>query len=174
MRPTAAISILALGLCACTSVGQVPTAKLGSGTLYLPNGAPAGTVVLLAAGTELTVNVAAFGLPAGMHGMHLHAVGSCSGPDFASAGSHLNPHGMQHGTANPQGSHLGDLPNLSIDSHGAGAASARLNDDRAAGETAIFDGDGTALVIHAQPDDSKTDPSGNSGARIACAVLKRG
>ena len=165
---------LGLGLAGCTSVGQIPTAKLASGTLHTASGAPAGTVVLLAAGGELTVNVAAFGLPTGPHGLHLHMVGTCEGPGFGSAGGHLNPHGMQHGTANPAGSHLGDLPNLVIDSHGAGALTARLRDDRAMAEAALLDGDGTALVVHADADDYKTNPSGNSGTRIACAVLKRG
>lgn len=174
MRAIAMIIAAGLGLAGCTSVGQIPTAKLASGTLRTANGAPAGTVVVLAAGSELTVNVAAIGLPAGTHGLHLHMVGSCEGPAFASAGGHLNPHAMQHGTANPAGSHLGDLPNLVIDSHGAGALTARLRDDRATAEAALFDGDGTALVVHADTDDYKTDPSGNSGSRIACAVLKRG
>lgn len=158
----------------CTSVGQFPTAKLASGTLHNANGTPAGSVVVLAAGNELTINVAAVGLPAGAHGLHLHMVGRCDGPAFASAGGHLNPHGMQHGTANPAGSHLGDLPNLVIDSHGAGVLTAKLRDDRAAAEAVLFDGDGTALVVHADADDYKTDPSGNSGSRIACAVLQRG
>ena len=174
MRAIAMIIAAGLGLAGCTSVGQIPTAKLASGTLRTANGAPAGTVVVLAARSELTVNVAAIGLPAGTHGLHLHMVGSCEGPAFASAGGHLNPHAMQHGTANPAGSHLGDLPNLVIDSHGAGALTARLRDDRATAEAALFDGDGTALVVHADTDDYKTDPSGNSGSRIACAVLKRG
>jgi len=173
MRALAIIAVGGLTLAGCTSVGQVPTASLASGTLHTANGAPAGTVVILAAGNELTVNVAAIGLPAGTHGLHLHMTGSCEAPSFASAGGHLNPHGMQHGTANPAGSHLGDLPNLVIDSHGAGALTARLRDDRAAAEAALFDADGTALVIHADADDYKTDPSGNSGKRIACAVLTR-
>lgn len=173
MRAIAVIALAGLGLASCTSVGQIPTARLASGTLHTANGAPAGTVVVLAAGNELTVNVAAIGLPAGAHGLHLHMVGSCDGPGFASAGGHLNPHAMQHGTANPAGSHLGDLPNLVIDSHGAGALTARLRDDRTAAEAELFDADGTALVVHADADDYKTDPSGNSGTRIACAVLKR-
>lgn len=174
MRILAGIVFAGLALAGCTSVGQFPTAKLASGTLHNANGTPAGTVVVLAAGNELTINVAAVGLPEGAHGLHLHLIGRCDSPSFASAGGHLNPHGMQHGTANPAGSHLGDLPNLVIDSHGAGALTAKLRDDRAAAEAALFDGDGTALVVHADADDYKTDPSGNSGTRIACAVLKRG
>ena len=166
-----AITALGIGLSGCASVGQNPIVNLASGTLYTANGALAGTVVLLAAGDDVTINVGAIGLPPGAHGIHLHTVGSCLAPDFASAGGHLNPHGMQHGTANPAGSHLGDLPNLVIDSQGAGAVSAKLRDNRASAKAELFDGDGTAVVIHADPDDYNTDPSGNSGKRIACAVL---
>ena len=164
---------LVAGLFGCTSVGQIPTARVASGALRTANGVPAGTVVVLAAGDNVTINLVALGLPAGTHGVHLHMVGSCEAPAFASAGGHLNPHGMQHGTSNPAGSHLGDLPNLVIDSHGSGTLSAKLREPRSVAEAELFDGDGTALVIHADPDDYKTDPSGNSGTRIACGVLKR-
>ncbi len=91
----------------------------------------------------------------------------------ASAGGHLNPHGKQHGMENPQGSHLGDLPNLSIGADGKGSFSVPLNGSPAEIEALLFDADGTALVVHAKPDDYRTDPSGNSGPRIACGVLTR-
>ena len=174
IRQIAALTALAIGLSGCSSVGQIPTSKLAGGTLRSANGAPTGTVVLLAVGDEVTINVTAIGMPQGIHGLHLHMVGSCDGPDFKSAAGHLNPHGMQHGTANLAGSHLGDLPNLTADSYGAGTATTKLRDSRAAVEAALFDADGTAIVLHADPDDNKTDPSGNSGARIACGVVKRG
>ena len=173
IRLNAALTALAIGLSGCTTLGQIPTSKLAVGTLKSANGAPTGTVVLVAAGEEVTINVAAIGLPKGIHGLHLHMTGSCNAPDFKSAGGHLNPHNMQHGTANPAGSHLGDLPNLVADSYGAGTVTATLRDSRSAVEAALFDADGTAIVIHADPDDNRTDPSGNSGARIACAVLTR-
>ena len=164
---------LAACLTACTSVGQIPTAKLATGTLHSANGALAGTVAVFAAGDEVTINVTAIGLPKGAHGLHLHTVGVCAAPSFASAGAHLNPHRMQHGSANPAGSHLGDLPNLTVDGYGTGTVTAKLNGTRAEVEAALFDADGTALVIHADRDDYLTDPSGNSGTRIACAVLNR-
>ena len=173
IRQIAALTALAIGLSGCTSVGNVPTAKLAVGTLQSANGAPAGTVVLVAAGDVVTINVAVIGLPKGIHGLHLHTTGRCDAPDFKSAGGHLNPHNMQHGTANPAGSHLGDLPNLVADSYGAGTVTATLRDSRSTVEAALFDADGTAIVIHADPDDNRTEPSGNSGARIACAVLRR-
>ena len=173
IKINAAATALAICLVGCTSLGQIPTTTLASGTLRMASGAPAGAVALIAQGNDLTINVAALGLQQGLHGLHLHMVGSCDAPDFTSAGGHLNPHSMQHGTANPAGSHLGDLPNLVINDYGAGTVIATLRDRRAAAEAALFDTDGTAIVVHAQPDDNKTDSSGNSGERIACAVLKR-
>ena len=101
-------------------------------------------------------------------------VGRCEGPAFASAGPHWNPTGRQHGTLNPAGHHLGDLPNLDVDA--TGRRPARIHHPRRApsgGAGGLFDADGAALVIHAAPDDYRTDPSGNSGARIACGVLGR-
>jgi len=113
---------------------------------------------------------------AGQHGIHFHAVGKCDGPDFTTAGAHFNPTNKMHGTKNPQGPHLGDLPNLPIDASTAAQSgyAASLTTKMvtlSAGPASIFDADGTALVIHASPDDEMTDPSGNSGGRVACAVL---
>ena len=106
------------------------------------------------------------GLPPGAHGLHVHAAGSCVPPDFASAGGHYNPEGKQHGPQNPQGPHAGDLPNLEVGSDGAATIDATFQVSASVGAP-----NGAALVIHANPDDEITDPTGNSGARIACAVL---
>lgn len=160
-------------LAACTSMGQIPTAKVATATLRQANGTPAGTAIITAAGDRLTLSVAGIGLPTGAHGAHLHMVGRCEVPGFSSAGGHLNPGVRQHGRLNPAGSHTGDLPNLTIDDKGAGTLSVELPGTRAELETALFDADGSALVIHAAADDYKTDPTGNSGARIACGVLTR-
>lgn len=164
----------ASALAGCTTLAELPTAKVATTTLYLGNGLPAGTAVITAAGDTLTLSLAATGLAPGQHGVHLHTVGTCTAPGFASAGGHLNPGARQHGTSNPAGSHMGDLPNLVVDANGRGTISAQLGGTRSAIETALFDADGSALVIHAQPDDYRTDPSGNSGDRIACGVLTRG
>ena len=174
IKPVPLLAASTLWLCACTSLGQVPISKLATGTLHSANGAVAGSVVIVAAGDAVTISIAAVGLTTGAHGIHLHAVGTCDAPGFASAGSHLNPHGKQHGSANPAGSHLGDLPNLIVGADGTGAITAKLGDSTAEIEAALYDADGTALVIHASSDDYLTDPSGNSGPRIACAVLQRG
>ena len=174
MTRTITIALVSLAmLSACTTLGDVPTNKIATGTFRLANGLPAGTAVITASADKLTLTLAVTGLAAGNHGTHLHMVGKCEAPGFITAGGHLNPSGHQHGTKNPAGSHLGDLPNLAIDSQGRGVLSTQINGTLSEAEAALFDGDGTAIVIHAAPDDYRTDPSGNSGERIACAVLKR-
>lgn len=164
-------SLAALG--ACTTFDEVPTSRVATGTFHLTNGLPAGTAVITASGARLTLTLVATGLAAGAHGIHLHMVGKCAAPSFTTAGGHLNPAGHQHGTNNSAGSHLGDLPNLMIDSEGRGVLTAQISGPLSEAENVLFDADGTAIVIHAAPDDYKTDPSGNSGERIACAVLQR-
>jgi len=109
----------------------------------------------------------------GDHGLHFHAVGSCVAPAFTSAGGHFNPLGKQHGLNNAAGPHAGDAPNLTIDAGGRGRAT--FTTDRVtltAGATSLFDSDGSAIVIHSGPDDQMSQPSGNSGGRVACGVLK--
>ena len=133
----------------------------------------AGTAQLLASGAQVNISVAAIGVSPGAHGVHLHMTGSCEAPDFTSAGGHLNPDGRQHGHENPAGAHLGDLPNLTTGNAGAGTVSATLRGSREEVLARLFDADGTAVVVHASADDYRTDPSGNSGARIACGVLTR-
>ena len=114
-------------------------------------------------GLPLTIKVE--GLQAGVHGMHLHEVGTCEGPKFESAGAHWNPAGRQHGHDNPQGAHAGDLGNITVAADGTGSASHLVPKDAGAHPR------GLALVVHAERDDAKTDPSGNSGDRIACGVV---
>jgi len=117
-------------------------------------------------GVALTIQ--ASGLPHGLHGLHVHAIGRCDPPKFEGAGPHWNPQGRQHGAQNPQGPHGGDLPNVSVSSSGVLSETVVLG---GTSMTSIADQDGSALVLHADADDYVTDPSGNSGARIACAVL---
>lgn len=169
----AALGLLGLGLAGCATLEQLPTERLGSATLRLGNGMPAGTAQLLGSGTTLDISIALAGLTPGTHGVHLHTTGSCEAPGFQSAGGHLNPGARKHGAENPQGAHLGDLPNATIGANGAGTVSARLLLPRAEALAAIFDSDGTAVVVHEGADDYRTDPAGNSGSRIACGVLTR-
>ncbi len=146
----------------------VTTAMLG------PGGETLGTATLAQEAEGVKVTATLTGLPAGSYGVHLHAVGKCDGPDFTSAGGHFNPATKQHGNLNPAGEHAGDLPNITIGADRRGTLDAmrpglRLVD----GDAPLIDADGAAIVLHAAPDDYRTDPSGNSGARIACGVITR-
>lgn len=134
------------------------------------DGAPRGTATLNETSGGLTLHVAAEGLPPGPHGIHIHTVGRCDAPDFQTAGAHWNPTSRQHGHDNPQGAHQGDLPNINIGADGRGTLHASVP---GANFAELFDADGAAVVIHAAADDYRTDPSGNSGGRIACGVLTR-
>lgn len=136
------------------------------------DGAALGTVAVGEDTSGLTMNVSATGMPAGVHGIHLHEKGICEGPKFESAGAHWNPGTKQHGRDNPQGAHLGDLANLTVAADGSAIASFTVAGAMmASGATMLADADGTALVVHVKPDDYKTDPGGASGDRIACAVI---
>lgn len=125
--------------------------------------------------------IEAAGLAPGVHGIHIHAVGKCEGPKFESAGGHWNPTNHEHGLDNAKGPHVGDIPNITVGPDGkfsgtVTVANAYLVESklRDGPGQQMLDGDGAALVIHAKPDDNKTQPSGDSGDRIACAVLGSG
>lgn len=118
---------------------------------------------------DLKVN----GLPPGTHAAHIHAVAKCDRPDFTTAGGHFNPNATQHGFRNPRGPHAGDLPNLVVGGDKTGSlsyVSPHLSLQPGASNSLLL---GTAIVIHANPDDEQTDPIGNSGGGIACGVISR-
>ena len=140
------------------------------------NGQTIGTVRAWQTPGGVTFRVDATGLPHGVHGIHVHAVGRCDAPEFTSAGPHWNPANRKHGTSNPQGPHAGDLPNVEVSANGVlsqavTVANASLTGP-AGSPNVLLDADGAALVLHATADDYVTDPSGNSGARVACAVIQ--
>lgn len=121
------------------------------------------------------VDIATITLPAGSHGIHFHQVGKCEGGTgaFATAGGHYNPMGTEHGLNNPKGPHAGDNPDIQVPEGGAGHVAFTTNRvTLTPGPTTLFDADGSALMIHANADDQVTNPSGNSGARIACGVVR--
>ena len=159
---------------ACTSVNEPP----GGPAMPLLNasGQVIGTVRAWQTAGGVALRLNASGLPHGVHGLHVHSVGRCDPPDFTSAGPHWNPAGRKHGTANPAGPHAGDLPNVTVAANGVLGETVTLSGASLTAPAgmpgAILDADGAALVIHAAADDNMTDPSGNSGARIACAVLQ--
>jgi Cu-Zn family superoxide dismutase len=135
------------------------------------NGATMARATLEQADGAVRVRIAAAGLAAGTYGAHIHMTGRCDAPGFESAGAHWNPTGHQHGSENPQGPHLGDLPNLAVAADGTGEISFDIaGATLRGGNHPVLDDDGAAIIVHADPDDYRTDPSGNSGARIACGV----
>lgn len=170
----ASLLVIAGGLSSCATIQELPTRIVARATLATLAGTTAGGAVLAQVGDRLTLTLALKGLPDGIHGAHIHTAGRCDGTAFANAGSHLNPLGRMHGTQNPKGSHMGDMPNIAIGADGNGTATILLIDEPSQVESALFDSDGAAIVIHAGQDDYLTDPSGNSGGRIACGVLVRG
>jgi Cu-Zn family superoxide dismutase len=174
MRKVMIATTALLGLAACNTEHPGKTgAPIAQGAravamLRTADGADVGraTVTEVTGGLRVTLDLQ--GLPPGTHGAHIHTVGRCDAPDFATAGGHFNPLGAKHGSMNPQGPHEGDMPNLIVGSNGRGTIGAVLP---AATMAALLDADGAAIVIHDKPDDLMTDPSGNSGGRIACGVF---
>jgi Cu-Zn family superoxide dismutase len=144
-------------------------------------GKSVGTVTIVESGTGekgagVGLDLDLHDLPPGRHGIHFHQNAKCDGPDFKSAGPHFNPDGKKHGFQNPDGHHAGDMMNFSVNEQGA--AKLKLTDDDVVlgdgtNSHSLFSNGGTALVIHANADDMKTDPSGNSGDRIACGVVTK-
>lgn len=166
-------------LAACASKGE-SMGKTGGAApklmvttqLLTPAGEPLGTATLTQEGDGVQVSASLSGPPAGTYAIHLHSVGKCEGPDFKTAGGHFNPAMKQHGHLNPAGEHSGDLDNITVAANRKGSLvesrpGLRLVD----GDAPLIDADGAAVVLHAQPDDYKTDPTGNAGDRIACGVL---
>ena len=135
------------------------------------NGTEVGKATLVAtpSGTLLTLELTA--APPGAHGFHIHTTGKCEPPDFASAGGHFNPDETKHGLLNPEGPHAGDMPNIHVPENGKLTVEVLNPLVTLSKESALLDEDGSALVLHADPDDYTTDPAGHAGGRIACGVI---
>lgn len=180
IKPAMVLFITGAALSGCAST-QTPSNRVASASATIVNAAgdERGTAELWQDRDNVVhVDVRVTGMPPGPHGIHVHAVGVCDaagGTAFSSAGAHFNPLGRQHGLDNPAGPHGGDAPNFTVSADGIGRAT--FTTDRISlldGSTSLFDDDGSAIVIHAAADDQISQPSGNSGARIACGIVRRG
>ena len=170
----AIVAVLIFFPVAIVSADDAP--KSAHADIVNAQGAKIGTAKLTYAGKGVKIAVSVSDLTPGEHGIHIHTVGKCEGPAFTSAGGHFNPTSAHHGIHNAQDPHphVGDLPNLVVDQNGKGKASfmvdgATLGD----GANSLLHEGGTSIVIHAKADDLMSDPSGNSGDRIACGVIER-
>jgi Cu-Zn family superoxide dismutase len=170
MRPFLGFGLLTAGtalLGACATPIDAPSSATAI-PLVGSAGQAIGTVRYWETPGAISFRVEGNGLTVGRKGLHVHAVGRCDAPAFTSAGPHWNPASRKHGLASPQGPHAGDLPNVPVAANGTLRETVVLSGASLAG---LRDADGSALVLHAREDDNVTDPSGNSGDRIACAVI---
>jgi superoxide dismutase, Cu-Zn family len=160
-------------LCASTAFGQMASPKAHADIINA-QGQKIGTADFSQTDAGVAIKVDVSQLAPGTHGIHIHAVGKCEGPDFKSAGGHLNPDMKKHGTENPDGPHAGDMPNLEAGTDGQTHTTILAKGvSLGSGPNSLFHDGGTAIVIHEKADDYKTDPSGNSGNRIACGVVQK-
>jgi len=150
-----------------SGAGQAPS-QSAAAELKAADGKPVGRARATVNDGRVMLSLQVEGLPPGEHGVHVHMTGKCDAPKFESAGAHWNPANTKHGLEAPGGQHAGDMPNLVVDANGRGSISYELKGATFAG---LMDGDGSAMVVHASADDQKTDPSGNSGDRIACGIF---
>ena len=157
----------------CVQAKEKPL--MASAAIKDGSGKDVGTVTFKQVKKGVQVKIELKDLPIGAHGVHIHQAASCVGPDFKSAGPHFNPDGKQHGYENGMGHHNGDMPqNVTVQENHRGEASfivTSISLDKAAANS-VFANGGTSVVVHEKADDMKTDPSGNSGNRIACGVIQ--
>ncbi len=172
------VVLLSLMAAGCSPEAESPgevSGNVARAALVGADQAEHGEVIVAQGENGLLVNIMAKGMAPGPHGVHIHETGKCEGPDFKSAGGHWNPGAKQHGFDNPQGAHAGDFFNLDIGADGTGALEATISGAKLRdGDNALLDADGAAFVVHEGPDDLKTDPSGESGGRLACGVFVGG
>jgi Cu-Zn family superoxide dismutase len=173
MRVAAARRLSAVGVSLVLGITLTNSAAAQArATLHDAAGRDVGSVTLTPASSGSLVHLELHGLPPGWHGVHVHAVGRCEAP-FQTAGSHWDVGGHAHGPFGAHGPHSGDLPNVLVGADSSATVEFVASGLALSGAENALDADGAAIVVHAGRDDYRTDPSGNSGGRIACGVLER-
>lgn len=169
-----ALGVVPLLLAACSVLSGAPAPGAATASLQDAAGRTVGTATLIQVGDAVRILMEVRSLPPGPKAVHIHAVGRCQPPDFASAGGHFDPTGREHGLLNPRGPHAGDLASVTVGADGQGRLETTTEMvSLLPGPTSLLDPDGSALVVHARGDDFRTDPTGDSGDRIACGVIRR-
>ena len=161
-------TVLAASMALVASTHAASAAEQASAAMMNANGESVGAVTLRETPQGTLLHAKLENLPAGAHAFHVHAVGVCE-PPFKSAGGHFNPTGKKHGIDNPDGMHVGDMPNIHVPD--SGALEIEVLNTQLRLDASLFDEDGAAIVIHDGPDDYVTDPAGAAGPRIACGVI---
>lgn len=174
LRRSSLVVITAFAIACASARGGSDSAATATAAIRSATGAELGVLRLESAAGGVLVTGQLTGLAPGAHGIHIHTVGRCDAPAFTSAGPHFNPRNTKHGLVNPEGPHAGDMPAIAADANGrATVQHTTALIELGSGANGLFDADGSAIVVHASSDDQRTDPSGNSGARIACGVVER-
>ncbi|WP_019121373.1 superoxide dismutase family protein [Brevibacillus massiliensis] len=168
---TLAAAALLVGIGAWMVVGKTQPVirEMPEVQIVSAKGEKIGTATLTEEGGGVKLRIKASQLPPGKHGFHIHE-SSFQGQDFKAAGAHFNPYGKKHGFDNPEGHHLGDMPNLTVKPDGTVDTEVMLNNAtlKKGEKNSLL---GKSIIIHSGEDDGKTDPAGNSGDRIAGGVI---
>ncbi|MBX9959443.1 MAG: superoxide dismutase family protein [Burkholderiaceae bacterium] len=166
--------LLPLAAAVLLTACATPTGPSASAQLQPTRGnSTSGEVRFVQHGDKVRVSGEVRGLkPGAEHGFHVHEKGDCSSGDGMSTGGHYNPDGRKHGAHGRGEHHAGDLPSLKADAQGVARFSFESNGISVGGGKADIVGRG--LIVHRDPDDYTTQPTGNAGPRLACAVITRG